>query len=403
LQNLERTLMTAIDIHPAERGPFVAAQSRSRRAMNWFFVEKERLFWFLQISGWIGFFVFHVLAVSSLVAGWTPQSVAYSIAMSIVGLLTTSIVLRPIYRFARRQHPAALLLIAISTTAAATVAMSLAKLQTFILIFGEEWILSRGADLGSMNILMLIRPDLPPNFFLLMSWGGFYFGINYYLKLRDESERALMSARLADQAQLKMLRYQLNPHFLFNTLNAISTLVLEKDGRQANQMLTKLSAFLRYSLDSDPLQKTTLAEELRALQLYLDIEKTRFADRLKISVDIDDDVLDARVPSLIMQPAIENAIKYAIARMESGGEIGILAKGDGDKLVLQVCDNGPSAPENPETLLSDANAGVGLVNMRERLAHLYGSRQSFSLSRREPSGLCVTMRIPLEMIPQLQG
>lgn len=395
--------MTAIDIHPAERGPFVAAQSRSRRAMNWFFVEKERLFWFLQISGWIGFFVFHVLAVSSLVAGWTPQSVAYSIAMSIVGLLTTSIVLRPIYRFARRQHPAALLLIAISTTAAATVAMSLAKLQTFILIFGEEWILSRGADLGSMNILMLIRPDLPPNFFLLMSWGGFYFGINYYLKLRDESERALMSARLADQAQLKMLRYQLNPHFLFNTLNAISTLVLEKDGRQANQMLTKLSAFLRYSLDSDPLQKTTLAEELRALQLYLDIEKTRFADRLKISVDIDEDVLDARVPSLIMQPAIENAIKYAIARMESGGEIGILAKGDGDMLALQVCDNGPSAPENPETLLSDANAGVGLVNMRERLAHLYGSRQSFSLSRREPSGLCVTMRIPLEMIPQLQG
>ncbi len=395
--------MTAIDINSAERGPFVAAESRARRAMNWFFAEKERLFWFLQISGWLGFFVFHVLAVSSLVAGWTPQSVAYSIAMSIVGLLTTSIVLRPIYRFARRQHPALLLLIAISTTAAATVAMSLAKLQTFILIFGEEWILSRGADLGSMNILMLIRPDLPPNFFLLMSWGGFYFGINYYLKLRDESERALMSARLADQAQLKMLRYQLNPHFLFNTLNAISTLVLEKDGRQANEMLTKLSAFLRYSLDSDPLQKTSLAEELRALQLYLDIEKTRFADRLKINVDIDEDVLDARVPSLILQPAIENAIKYAIARMESGGEIGIVAKRDGAMLKLQVCDNGPLAPDNPEALLADAKTGVGLVNMRERLAHLYGARQSFALSRIDPRGLCVTMRLPLEMIPQLQG
>ncbi len=401
MRTLDRTPMTAIDIHAAERGPFIAAESRSRRAMNWFFAEKERLFWFLQISGWLGFFVFHVLAVSSLVAGWTPQSVAYSIAMSIVGLLTTSIVLRPIYRFARRQHPAALLVIAISTTAAATVAMSLAKLQTFILIFGEEWILNRGADLGSMNILMLIRPDLPPNFFLLMSWGGFYFGINYYLKLRDESERALMSARLADQAQLKMLRYQLNPHFLFNTLNAISTLVLEKDGKQANQMLTKLAAFLRYSLDSDPLQKTSLAEELRALQLYLDIEKTRFADRLKINVDIDEDVLDARVPSLIMQPAIENAIKYAIARMEHGGEIGIVARRDGDRLMLQVCDNGPAAPDNPEALLSDVNAGVGLVNMRERLAHLYGGRQSFSLERRDPQGLSVTMRIPLEMIPQL--
>jgi LytS/YehU family sensor histidine kinase len=236
-----------------------------------------------------------------------------------------------------------------------------------------------------------------------MSWGGFYFGINYYLKLRDESERALMSARLADQAQLKMLRYQLNPHFLFNTLNAISTLVLEKDGRQANEMLTKLSAFLRYSLDSDPLQKTSLAEELRALQLYLDIEKTRFADRLKINVDIDEDVLDARVPSLILQPAIENAIKYAIARMESGGEIGIVAKRDGAMLKLQVCDNGPLAPDNPEALLADAKTGVGLVNMRERLAHLYGARQSFALSRIDPRGLCVTMRLPLEMIPQLQG
>ncbi|MFN0024535.1 MAG: sensor histidine kinase [Parvularculaceae bacterium] len=403
MQNIDRNFMAAIDIASGDRGPFIAAQTPASRAMNWFFAEKERVFWFLQISGWLGFFLFHVLAVSSLVAGWTPQSVAYSIAMSIVGLLTTSIVLRPIYRFARRQHPAMLLLIAISTTAAATVAMSLAKLQTFILIFGEEWIVSRGADLGTMNFLMLIRPDLPPNFFLLMSWGGFYFGINYYLKLRDESERALMSARLADQAQLKMLRYQLNPHFLFNTLNAISTLVLEKDGRQANQMLTKLSAFLRYSLDSDPLQKTTLAEELRALQLYLDIEKTRFADRLKITLDIDDDVLDARVPSLILQPAIENAIKYAIAQMEAGGEISIVAKRDGAALKLQVCDNGPSAPVNPEALLADAKTGVGLVNMRERLAHLYGARQSFTLSRLEPAGLCVTMRLPFETIPQLQG
>ena len=395
--------MTAIEISSGHQGPFVSSPAPTRRAMNWFFAEKERLFWFLQISGWLGFFVFHVLAVSSLVAGWSQQSVAYSIAMSIVGLLTTSIVLRPIYRFSRRQHPAALLLIGISTTAAATVAMSIAKLQTFVLIFGEEWVLNRGADLGSSNLFMLIRPDLPPNFFLLMSWGGFYFGINYYLKLRDESERALMSARLADQAQLKMLRYQLNPHFLFNTLNAISTLVLEKDGRQANQMLTKLSAFLRYSLDSDPLQKTTLTEELRALQLYLDIEKARFTDRLKIMIDVDDDALEAQVPSLILQPAIENAIKYAIARMESGGEIGIVAKRDGEILFMQVCDNGPATPEDLDDLLADGKTGVGLVNMRERLVHLYGGRQSFSLSRMNPTGLCVNLRIPYETKRQING
>lgn len=403
MDDMRPTPMTAIDINAGQKGPFIATPEHPRRTINWFFAEKERLFWFLQISGWLGFFVFHVLAVSSLVAGWSQQSVAYSIAMSIVGLLTTSIVLRPIYRFARRQHPALLLLIGISTTAAATVAMSIAKLQTFVLIFGEEWILNRGADLGSSNLFMLIRPDLPPNFFLLMSWGGFYFGINYYLKLRDESERALVSARLADQAQLKMLRYQLNPHFLFNTLNAISTLVLEKDGKQANQMLTKLSAFLRYSLDSDALQKTSLAEELRALQLYLDIEKTRFADRLKINIDIDDDALEAQVPSLILQPAIENAIKYAIARMESGGEIGILAKRDGDMLKMQVCDNGPSAPSDLDVLLAEGKTGVGLINMRDRLAHLYGGRQSFSLSRKEPDGLCVNLRIPFETKRQINA
>lgn len=409
---MRKALMTAIEApiassgatSPADNtGPFVASPAWTRRAMNWFFAEKERVFWFLQISGWLGFFVFHVLAVSSLVAGWSQQSVAYSIAMSIVGLLTTSIVLRPIYRFARSQHPAALLLIGISSTAAATVAMSLAKLQTFRLIFGEEWVDRRINDLGTNHLLMLILPDLPPNFFLLMSWGGFYFGINYYLKLRDESERALISARLADQAQLKMLRYQLNPHFLFNTLNAISTLVLEKDGKQANQMLTKLSAFLRYSLDSDPLQKTSLAEELRALQLYLDIEKARFADRLSIMVDIADDALEAQVPSLILQPAIENAIKYAIARMESGGEIGIVAKRDGAVLHMQVCDNGPDAPNDVGALLTSGKTGVGLVNMRERLAHLYGARQSFSLSRREPFGLCVDLKIPYETKRQING
>jgi signal transduction histidine kinase len=369
--------------------------------MNWFFAEKERLFWLLQLMGWLGFFLFHVLSVSSLLAGWSSQSVAYSIAMSVVGLLTTTIVLRPVFRFARRQPPGLLLIIAIGATMIAAVAMSIAKLQTLVMLFGEEWIATRGAALGSTNIIMLLRPDLPPNLFLLMSWGGFYFGINYYLRLRDESERALIAARLADQAQLKMLRYQLNPHFLFNTLNAISTLVLEKDGRQANQMLTKLSAFLRYSLDSDPLQRTSLAEELRALQLYLDIEKARFGDRLKITLDVDEDALDARVPSLILQPAIENAIKYAIAQMESGGEIALVAKREGEFLKLAVCDNGPAPPEDPDALLARAGAGVGLVNMRDRLSHLYRSRHTFAVKRREPTGLSVIMTLPFETRPQV--
>ncbi|MEL6360074.1 MAG: histidine kinase [Pseudomonadota bacterium] len=397
--------MTAADFAPQQAtvGPFITTDGRPRRAMNWMFGHKARMFWMLQSAGWVGFFAFHVLAVSSLVAGWSMLSVTYSLSMSLIGFLSTSIMLRPLFQFARRQQPLILLAIAIGGTLLVTVFMSAAKAETFGYIFGDAWMQSRVEQLGTNNYFLRLRPDLPPNLFLLLSWGGFYFGINYYLTLRDETERALQSARLADQAQLKMLRYQLNPHFLFNTLNAISTLVITDDRKDANEMLTKLSAFLRYSLDSDPLQKTTLAEEVRALQLYLDIETTRFGDRLKISKDIDERVLDARVPSLILQPAIENAIKYAIAKMEAGGEIIIVARAEGDMLKLQVCDNGPDAPENPDALLRRASTGVGLLNMKERLAHLYGSMQSFTLKRRDPDGMCVSLKIPLERRSQMNG
>jgi two-component system, LytTR family, sensor kinase len=392
----ENALMTSVDLSAADAGPFIDAPGRTRRIMNWLFADKGRMFWLLQITGWVGFFFLHVLSVSTFVAGRSADSLLYSVASSLIGFLTTTILARPIYRFARRQGPALLLLIAIASTIIMAVAMSAMKAQTFGILFGNAWMDTRGAAFGTTNYLLLIIPDLPVNLFLLGSWGGFYFGINYYLNLRNEMERAILSARLADQAQLKMLRYQLNPHFLFNTLNAISTLVLEQDGKHANAMLTQLSAFLRYSLDSDPLQKTSLAEEVRALKLYLEIEKTRFGDRLKVNFEIDEDLLDARVPSLILQPAIENAIKYAIAQMESGGAITIAGKREGAMMKLKVCDNGPNAPEDPSEILRNATTGVGLVNMRDRLFYLYQDRSEFKLSRIDPQGLCVSLRIPFE-------
>jgi len=394
--NMTTANITANMATPYESEPFLASPDATGRWMNWFFADKGRMFWVLQAIGWPGFVVFHFFTVSSFVAGRNPDSLLYSVASSLIGFLTTSILARPIYRFARRQGPILLLTIVLTSTIFMSILMGVMKAQTFGILFGNAWMDFRGAVIGSSNFMFLIMPDMPANLLLLGSWAGFYFGVNYYLNLRNETQRALVSARLADQAQLKMLRYQLNPHFLFNTLNAISTLVLEKDGKGANAMLTQLSAFLRYSLDSDPLQKTTLAEEIRALQLYLKIEKTRFDDRLTVNFEIDDAALDALAPSLILQPAIENAIKYAIARMESGGVITVRARVENDRLVMEVCDNGPDAPDDPARLLKNETAGVGLVNMRERLAYLYQERSAFRLLRVEPQGLCVRLSIPFE-------
>ena len=388
--------MTTVDLPVRQSGPFTSASGRSGRWMNWMFADKGRMFWVLQIAGWAGFFVLHFLSVSTFVAGRTPDAPLYSAASSLIGFLTTSILARPTYRLARRQGPVLLLTIVLSSTIIMAIAMSAMKAQTFGILFGNAWMDLQGESLGMTNYLLLLLPSMPVNLFLLGSWAGFYFGVNYYLNLRNEMERAILSARLADQAQLKMLRYQLNPHFLFNTLNAISTLVLEQDGKHANRMLTQLSAFLRYSLDSDPLLKTTLAEEVRALKLYLEIEKTRFDDRLKVNFEIDEETLDAPVPSLILQPAIENAIKYAIAQMESGGEITIIAKREGNMLRMRVCDNGPNAPEDPSKILADSQAGVGLVNMRDRLIYMYQDRSEFKLSKLSPQGLCVSIKIPFD-------
>ena len=212
--------------------------------------------------------------------------------------------------------------------------------------------------------------------------------------LQEERERGLKVAAMAHEAQLKMLRYQLNPHFLFNTLNAISTLILDKETELANTMVTRLSHFLRYSLDNDPMQKVNLSEEIDALELYLDIEKVRFADRLKLKIDLDGESHRALIPSLLLQPLVENSIKYAIANSIDGGTISIAAKVFAGDLLIELSDDGPGI-DFTSGELPRAN-GVGLANTQERLRELYGSQQSFRLGNADPQGLAIHIRIPFE-------
>ncbi len=231
----------------------------------------------------------------------------------------------------------------------------------------------------------------------ILMWSGLYFFIKYYQLFQLEKEKSLRSEALAQEAQLRMLRYQLNPHFLFNTLNAISTLVLDKSTDQANQMLTKLSKFLRYSLDHSPLDRVTLAHELETSRLYLDIEKVRFGERMQLEISVDAAAMRALVPSMLLQPLIENSIKHGLSKMEAGGKIAITAQVEGDRLILTVADNGPGIPESLLDNSLSGFTGVGLMNVRNRLKEMYGKNQSFSFANEQPSGCKATVVLPFEV------
>lgn len=235
------------------------------------------------------------------------------------------------------------------------------------------------------------------SFPLILLWSGLYFIIKYYQLFQAEKEKSLRSESLAHEAQLLMLRYQLNPHFLFNTLNAISTLVLSSANERANEMLTKLSKFLRYSLDHSPLDKVSLAHELETSKLYLDIEKVRFAERLRLDIDIETRAELAMVPTMLLQPLIENSIKYAVSQSETGGTIRISAQVRDATLVLQVSDDGPGLPElDGESDGSAFSQGVGISNIRNRLQEIYGAEYKLIFSNVETGGLAVTVEIPYD-------
>jgi hypothetical protein len=228
--------------------------------------------------------------------------------------------------------------------------------------------------------------------YLLSCWIGLYFGVRYYETLQTQRVATLQASSLAQEAQLKMLRYQLNPHFLFNTLNAISTLILDNRNSVANSAVTGLSEFLRYTLDQDPMKKVTVAQELDALNLYLNIEKMRFGERLKLEYAIDAGASTMLMPSLLLQPLIENAIKYAVSPREQGGKIRIAAHVTGGMLQLEVADDGPGMID--ATRIANGR-GVGIRNTRERLQVLYCERGRVSVTNTEP-GLRVALTLPAE-------
>ncbi|MDQ2877876.1 MAG: histidine kinase [Pseudomonadota bacterium] len=347
-----------------------------------FFENKSRAFWRLQAAGWAGYLILR--GVSSISNGLSFDAVVPVIVESIIGYCIT-LLLSALYGYYRSRPRIAGIILSILTLAAATLLYAILDAFSFSAI---------KLATPSLNLALLLG-TIFLNFTVLAGWSALYFGINFYLIVEDQIDQLQRLESQASTAQLTMLRYQLNPHFLFNTLNSISTLVLLKQTERANTMLSRLSSFLRYTLANEPTAHVTIAQEVETLKLYLEIEKMRFEDRLRPRFDIDARVAKARLPSLLLQPLVENAIKYAVTPQEEGAEIAVVARLAGEKVQIAVSDTGPGLQgKKPRPSLS---TGVGLANIKERLAQAYGPEARFETRSIPGGGFQVEIELPFQL------
>ena len=375
-----------------------------------FFASKNRAFWNLQLAGWGAAFLLR--AVIAFVNGQPFALLALILVSTITGF-SISLLLSVIYRELIRQRPL------ITWGVTALVVMAAVVLNTSI----DAWV--QGVYYGASRDTTFAQRVVGLSFIpltLLVGWSALYYAINFFLTVERQADRLERLEAQATAAQLAMLRYQLNPHFLFNTLNSISTLVLLKQTEPANAMLTRLSSFLRHTLIAEPGSQVTLAQEIETLQLYLDIERMRFEERLRTHFEIDDAALGAQLPSMLLQPLVENAIKYAVSPQEEGARISLTARVIGDRLRLTVEDTGPGLDE---PLLFDridaaasraemraghvpgrpVSTGVGLANIRNRLMQAYGDTHVFETRSEPGGGFTVMIEIPYSTAsePELQA
>ncbi|MEO0441268.1 MAG: histidine kinase [Pseudomonadota bacterium] len=240
--------------------------------------------------------------------------------------------------------------------------------------------------------LKSIAADAISRFFFIVSWASLYLTLSYASEVRTVERKAARFAQAAQDAELRSLRYQVNPHFLFNTLNSLSTLVMRSQPAEAEKMILNLSRFYRTSLSGDPLEDVPLSDEVHLQNLYLDIEAVRFPKRLNAKTDIPEDLKDVLVPGLILQPLVENAIKHGVAHSKRPVTITISARSEGDYLKLTVADDGDA---NLASQKAHETSGIGLANVRDRLETRFGSDASLVITRPEAGGFVAELTMPL--------
>ena len=355
------------------------------------------LFWPLQLGGWLAFAV--AMALSRL--GLFPLGfmVVSKAVLAALGLLTT-LALRPLYRRLASRAGSPWLALAAALVASYLAALAwTAVYNVFYAAYWSAWF----PEPQRITRLSHLFSGAVYHAFALFAWSVLYFGLKSYEALQLERERSLRAEAGAHEARLRALRYQLNPHFLFNTLNAISTLVVEERSREAAAMLARLSEFLRLTLDGGSAAEIPLAEEIEFVRRYLEIEQIRFGERLRVHVAVDDAALPVLVPALLLQPLVENAVRHAVAPREEGGRIEIEARRHGSGLLLRVVDDGGGLVAAPDAA-GGAGRGIGLANTRERLRQCYGGDGRLELrdGADGAGGLEVRIEIPVRE-PVLPG
>jgi signal transduction histidine kinase len=356
-----------------------------------FFANKNQAFWRLQFAGWGGAML---LRTMSAVANDQPPAFLVLVLIATITGFSISLLLAVTYRALIAQRP----LVTWGTTA--VILPFAVGLHAFL----DAWVISlyRAGDAGFAQLFIgVFYLDAT----LLGAWSALYYAINFFLQVEEQNDQLIRLENQATQAQLAMLRYQLNPHFLFNTLNSISTLVLLKQTEPANAMLSRLSSFLRYTLINKPSARVTVAQEVETLKLYLGIELMRFEERLRTTFSIDPETEQGLLPSLLLQPLVENAIKYAVATQETGAEITISTQLIGPVLRIVVSDTGPglqsATTDNRLSGMSydggePVSTGVGLSNIRDRLSQAYGEQHRFETAEPPDGGFSVIIEIPYD-------
>ena len=387
--------------------------------------------WRLAVQSIIGFWAFYLVTVllRGLLSDEAAAAMSFRALNAGVGLVLTVLIYVAIRLIARDGSVRQMALTAAATALPAAIIMATTSLQLATMVdpMGHETseirtregvsIVQRGNNIritpqdgNEMEVNLppleeMMKDKLPRIiadatvtwYFLLATWCAFFIAMTEQRRTRIAETRAATAETAAHAAQVRALRYQVNPHFLFNTLNSLSSLVMSGRADRAEDMLMALSTFFRTSLSIDPSADVSLSEEIALQRLYLDIEKVRFPDRLHVTIDIPDDLAEARVPALILQPIVENAIKYGVSTTTSRVEVTIAAhRLDGGRMQLDIANrvaNGTAGLER--TSPTHEGTGLGLTNVCQRLAAHFGNRADCRFGP-VPGGYVVSLALPID-------